>query len=746
MIMIQGRRLFAAALLASLFGIATGSFAATSASGTEGATSAASAVVPARAASPAAAPSPHASDAASNAATAPHADAKALRFDPPSLKFLHQPLGTTSIVRAVVVSSDTAVKLHDIQAGGDFELDRNTCDIPAQGSCRLLVTFAPKQGNDTTSALVVTDTAGVTTVLTRLEGDGADLCHWGTFGTCGSASKAKPVILLAALYLLALAVVRWNLVALPTRRLLLAEVEAVEIRVKVLEVEHPHRKANLAPMLALLDRTKKGLSIKFWATGFDAWFWSRGEEISSWGKLHEVEEQLVDYYPTEVLRAQLERTESQLRENPSPIMQNLAGRIDVALSKTVTVLSDVHKSALEEALAFIGAVDARLRADIKAACDQATLSPGQGLALAKRVQATLDPSAKALTVALLAATAPANPTHLPEFADLLAHADAAVLRRYQTIAADLATAISATPAYTDDQWKPLLSDQVNPFLDEMVNFGSRLRAALEAASGAPVARWRALLSEGLGVLYDRCDTDFASLVAWHNKTMWLTTSALVLIVALAMALGNGPLFLLGATGGLLSRLSRSLYRQDVQTDYGASWTTLFLSPVVGAITGWSGVLLASLMVKFGILGSLFVGVTWDSTTTVSLSIALLFGFSERAFDTVLSQLQDKIVNTTGDNKPAAAAVTITSESPFAAAPKDKPYSQPLAATGGTPKYTWSVAVGKLPDGLKLDDDTGQKIVGTPTVKGDFKFSLQATDKAGAVSKSKEFTISVTAPA
>jgi hypothetical protein len=553
------------------------------------------------------------------------------------------------------------------------------------------------------------------------------------------------VILLAALYLLALAVVRWNLVALPTRRLLLAEVEAVEIRVKVLEVDHPYRKEQLAPLLALLGRVKTGLSIKFWATGFDAWFWSRGEEISSWGRVHEVEEQLVDFYPTEVLRAQLERTESLLRENASPIMQNLAGRIDVALSKTVTVLSDVHKSALEEALAFIGAVDARLRADIKTACDQTPLSPDQCLALAKRVQVTLDPSAKALTVAILAATAPGNPTNLPEFADLLAHADAAVLRRYQTIATDLATAISADPAYTADQWKPLLCDQVNPFLDEMVNFGSRLRAALEAASGAPVARWRALLSEGLGVLYDRCDTDFASLVAWHNKTMWLTTSALVLIVALALALGNGPLFLLGATGGLLSRLSRSLYRQDVQTDYGASWTTLFLSPVVGAIAGWAGVLLASLMVKFGILGNLFVGVTWDSTTTVSLSIALLFGFSERAFDTVLSQLQDKIVNTTGDNKPAAAAVTITTESPLAAAPKDKPYSQPLAATGGTPKYTWSVALGKLPDGLKLDDDTGQKIVGTPTVKGDFKFSLHAKDQAGVVSKSKEFTISVTVP-
>lgn len=693
----------------------------------------------------AAVPSPRASDAAQARDVNKAAPPKTLHFSPLDLEFSRQSLGTTSSVKVVLISSDVAVKLHDVQAGGDFELDRSTCDIPAQGTCRLLITFAPKQGSDTTSALVVTDPAGVVTVGTTLSGMGGDLCRWGAFGECGPASRLKPIVLLAGLYLLALAVVRWNLVALPTRRLLLAEVEAVEIRVKGLELDHPHRQQRLAPYLALLERIKKGLSIRFWATGFDAWFWSRGEEISSWSKVHEVEEQLVDFYHTEVLRAQLERVESQLRDNPSPVMQNLAGRIDVALSKTVTVLSDVQRSALEEALAFVGAVDARLRNDIQAACGQMPLAPDQCVPLAMRVQAVLDPGANALVVALLAAGTARAPASVPEFADLLAHADAVVLRRYQALAADLATAIAANPAWTADQWKPLLCDRVRPYLDEMVHFESRLRAALDAASGPPVARWRALLSEGLGVMYDRYDTDFASLVAWHNKTMWLTTSGLVLIVALAAALGNGPLFLLGATGGLLSRLSRTLYRQDVQTDYGASWTTLFLSPVVGAITGWAGVLLASLMVKFGILGTLFVGVTWDSSTTVSLSIAFLFGFSERAFDTVLSQLQDKIVNTGGDGKAAAAAVTITTESPLSPAPRDKPYSQVLAASGGSPRYTWSVAAGKLPDGLKFDDDTGQKIVGTPTVKGDFKFSLQVRDQAGAVSKSKEFMISVTAP-
>jgi hypothetical protein len=72
-----------------------------------------------------------------------------------------------------------------------------------------------------------------------------------------------------------------------------------------------------------------------------------------------------------------------------------------------------------------------------------------------------------------------------------------------------------------------------------------------------------------------------------------------------------------------------------------------------------------------------------------------------------------------------------------------PYSQPLAATGGTAPYTWVVASGALPAGLALGSDG--MISGTPTAAGPSSFTVRVTDSAApAATASHDFSVTVAA--
>jgi hypothetical protein len=145
---------------------------------------------------------------------------------------------------------------------------------------------------------------------------------------------------------------------------------------------------------------------------------------------------------------------------------------------------------------------------------------------------------------------------------------------------------------------------------------------------------------------------------WHNKASWLILIALFIILFTALAAGNAVIFLAGAAGGFLSRLTRALRRDDLPLDYGASWTTLFLSPLFGALIAWFGLALITLATRpdVNLLGDAFRLVNWNTPTApTTLAIAFLLGFSERFFDAVLGAIERRAAGTRAADEAAKAA-------------------------------------------------------------------------------------------
>ena len=57
------------------------------------------------------------------------------------------------------------------------------------------------------------------------------------------------------------------------------------------------------------------------------------------------------------------------------------------------------------------------------------------------------------------------------------------------------------------------------------------------------------------------------------------------------------------------------------------------------------------------------------------------------------------------------------------------YMQTLQSTGGIPPYTWNIIAGSLPNGLSINEATGE-ISGTPIVDSTFSFTVRVTDSEG----------------
>lgn len=153
--------------------------------------------------------------------------------------------------------------------------------------------------------------------------------------------------------------------------------------------------------------------------------------------------------------------------------------------------------------------------------------------------------------------------------------------------------------------------------------------------------YRAQLKEARRIIYNDRDARFTQLAKSHNKALYLIVTTLLLMMGLAIVIGNTELFFLGALGGIMSRLTRVVRAKAVPSDYGASWTTLFLSPVSGAVAAWSGILLISILAseEFNLLGGFFLDIWQEPAAPTTLGIAFILGFSERYFDNITQALE-----------------------------------------------------------------------------------------------------------
>ena len=88
---------------------------------------------------------------------------------------------------------------------------------------------------------------------------------------------------------------------------------------------------------------------------------------------------------------------------------------------------------------------------------------------------------------------------------------------------------------------------------------------------------------------------------------------------------------------------------------------------------------------------------------------------------------------------SAAALSITTASPLPNGQTGVPYSQTLAATGGTPGYTWSLYSGSLPSGLTLY--SSGTLSGTPAGSGTSNFTVLVADSASATA-TKSFALTI----
>jgi hypothetical protein len=132
--------------------------------------------------------------------------------------------------------------------------------------------------------------------------------------------------------------------------------------------------------------------------------------------------------------------------------------------------------------------------------------------------------------------------------------------------------------------------------------------------------------------------------------------------------------------------------------------------------------------------------TFVSRTRLTASISASDIATPGTANVTVSNSGETLSNALGFTISTMTTLTLTTASPLLKGIVGYAYSQALAASGGSPPYTWSVTSGSLPSGLTLDASTGT-IGGTPSLTGNSTFTVQVRDSS-LFAVAKDFQISI----
>jgi Domain of unknown function (DUF4082)/Bacterial Ig-like domain (group 2)/Putative Ig domain len=132
-------------------------------------------------------------------------------------------------------------------------------------------------------------------------------------------------------------------------------------------------------------------------------------------------------------------------------------------------------------------------------------------------------------------------------------------------------------------------------------------------------------------------------------------------------------------------------------------------------------------------------VTWASSSTAVATVnAGGLATTASAGTTTISATLGAVSGSTGLTVQPGALTITTAALPGGTV--GVAYTATLAASGGTPPYTWAITSGQLPAGLGLNASTGG-ISGTPTATGTSNFTVRVSAGAQIATRSLSITIS-----